>query len=435
MMVEHSAQIKSQPVGTFEASTGSSMDRVVTAPPKPWWRGRVAIVIYAVTTVAAILWFLLPEQGSTDVEKEDIEIGEIQRAPFDDYLPVRAQVVPAVTTLVGLLSGGQVAERLVEDGDLVLKGQPLARISNPDLVLQVLTQEAQIANQLGGIAGQNLDIQRSRVDRAGQVDAAEYDTIKAQRELNIREQLREQGFVSEAGVKGYREEAAYQRKRLAQLRSGTRTEAAITANQSAQLDATRTRLQSSLQAVRASLDALTIRAPRSGRLTNFDLQPGQTLKPGDPVGQVDSEGEWKLEADVDEYYLGRVKVGQEAMASDGARLVVSKVLSTVTNGRFRVELEFKARPDQELNRGQALDVRITLGASKEGVVAPVGGWLKNGGNSVFVIDEDGNHARRRLIQIGRRNPRQVEVLSGPAPGARIITSDLSEVKGDVINIR
>ncbi len=435
MMTEGSAQIKSLPSTPIEASPGSGMDRLVSTPKKPWWRTRQAFAAYGVVAVAILLWQALPAQGSTDVAGDDIQTGEVQRAPFDDYLPVRAKVVPAVTTLVGLLSGGQVAERFVEDGDLVTEGQPLARIANPDLELQVLTQEAQIASQLGGVAGQNLGIQRSRIDRAGQVAAAEYDLIQAQRELNIREQLREQGFVSEAGVKGYREEVQYQRKRLSQLRSGSAAEAGITADQSAQLNSTRRRLQSTLEAVRGSLDALTIRAPRAGRLTNFDLQPGQTLEPGDPAGQVDSEGEWKLEADVDEYYLGRVEIGQSATASDGTQLVVSKVLPTVTEGRFRVELTFETLPDQRLNRGQALDVQITLGASQQAVIAPVGGWLNKGGNSVFVLDEDGDHARRMPIEIGRRNPRQVEIISGPQPGDRIITSDLPQVEGDIINIR
>ena len=201
------------------------------------------------------------------------------------------------------------------------------------------------------------------------------------------------------------------------------------------LDATRARLQNNLAAVRGSLDALTVRAPMAGRLTNFTLQPGQTLKPGDPAGQVDSEGDWKLEADVDEYYLGRVQVGQRASTSSGAALTVAKVLPTVTNGRFRVELTFDAAPTQALNRGQTLDVRITLGAATPALVAPVGGWLTDGGTSAFVLDTDGTHARRVPVRIGRRNPRQVEILGGLQAGQRIVTSNLAQVKGDTVNIQ
>ena len=132
---------------------------------------------------------------------------------------------------------------------------------------------------------------------------------------------------------------------------------------------------------------------------------------------------------------GRVEVGQKATTSDGATLTVSKVLPTVTDGRFRVELTFEKMPRQSLNRGQTLDVRITLGAAKPALIAPTGGWLTEGGSAAFVIDPDGKHARRVSVTLGRRNPRQVEILSGLQPGQRIVTSNLARVKGDTINIR
>jgi len=414
---------------------GAGMDRKIEKKKAPWWRDRRLLIALAVIAIAVVGWRAIPASGSTNVDANEIQTGEVTRASFDDYLPVRARVVPATTTLVGVMSGGQVEELFVQDGALVTKGQPLARLANPDLELTVLSQEAQIASQLGGVAGENLGIQRSQVDRTGQVAAAEYDLVRARRELDIRQQLHDKGFVSDAGVKSYQEEVDYQTQRLAQLRRGRAAEAGITATQGKMLDATRARLQSNLSAVRGSLDALTIRAPMAGRLTNFTLQPGQTLAPGDPAGQVDSEGDWKLEADVDEYYLGRVEVGQKATTSDGARLTVSKVLPTVTDGRFRVELTFQQLPEQPLNRGQTLDVRITLGAAKPALIAPVGAWLSEGGSSVFVIDPDGNHARRVSVTLGRRNPRQVEILSGLEPGQRIVTSNLARVKGDTINLR
>jgi len=410
------------------------MDRRIERRPTPWWRHRATLIAVALVVAAALAWWFLPASGSTDIAATDIETGAVAHAPFADYLPVRATVAPRVTTLVGVLAGGQVETLSVQDGAMVAAGQPLATLANPTLKLDVLTREAQIASQLGGLAGENLGIERNRLDRAGQIAQANYDLIKARRELGIRQQLHDQGFVADAGVKSFAEEAAYQEKRLAQLRSGGAAEARITATQGRRLNDTRGRLESNLSAVRAGLDALVIRAPVGGRLTNFTIQPGQTLKPGDPAGQVDSEGSWKLEADVDEYFLGRVAVGQAASAGD-LRLTVSKVLPAVKDGRFRVELIFDRAP-AGLNRGQTLDIRITLGSTAPALVAPVGGWLESGGgSSVFVIDADGGHARRRAVKTGRRNPEQVEILSGLRVGDRIVTINTASVKGDIINIR
>ncbi|MHC9420154.1 efflux RND transporter periplasmic adaptor subunit [Sphingomonas citri] len=404
--------------------------------PKRWWRQRGVLIVVAVALVALAAWWMLPAAGSTDVSARDVDTGEVTRAAFDDYVPVRATVAPRLTTLLGVLSGGQVEKLLAQDGAMVVEGQPLATLANPTLKLDVLTREAQIASQLGGIASEGMGIERNRLDRAAQVSQAEYDLIKARRDLGIRQQLHDRGFLSDAGVKSFEEEAAYQERRLAQLRYGRATEARITSTQSARLEETQRRLAGNLSAVRAGLSTLTVRAPAGGRLTNFTLQPGQTLKPGDPAGQVDSEGSWKLEADVDEFFLGRVAVGQKARTADGVLLTVSKVLPAVKEGRFRVELTFDRAPPAGLNRGQTLDLRITLGAASNAVVAPVGGWLEaGGGNSAFVLDADGAHARRRAVRTGRRNPEQIEIVSGLNPGERIVTSNTSSVKGDILNIR
>lgn len=412
-----------------------AMDRAIAPRRVPWWRHPVLLAALAVFGCALAIWQILPESGSTDVNAADIAIGTVEMAAFDDYLPVRAAVAPAVTTLVGVMSGGQVEALLVRDGEMVSAGQPLAQLANPELRLQVITQEAQIASQLGAVAGENLNIARSRADRSAQLSQARYDFVQAKREHDIRSPLHARGFISDAGMQRYAAELEFHRKRVAELEAGMQAEARFTASQGAMLETTRSRLQGTLGALRASLDGLTIRAPASGRLTNFTLQPGQTLAPGDAAGQVDSEARWKLVADVDEFYLGRLSPGQEARSADGARLTVERVLPTVSNGRFRVELAFSDGAGQRLNRGQTLDARITLGAARQALVAPVGGWLSESGTSAFVVDEGGRHARRRAVRIGRRNPRQVEILSGLARGERIVTSDLSQVKGDIVNIR
>ncbi len=421
--------------GASGTISGAAMDRRVAKRSRSRnWRW-IAIGI-GVLAFIVVVWRLIPASGSTDIAAADVETGTVSRAPFADYLPVRATVAPAVTTFVGALSGGQVEKLLVQDGSMVTASQALARLANPSLKLDVLTREATIASQLGSVSGDDLALERSRLDRATQTASANYDFIKAKRDLSVQQQLHDQGFVSDAGVASYDEAAAYQRKRLAQLKSGESSEDKIAATQAGRLADTRARLSGNLAAVEASLDALVIRAPVGGRLTNFTIQPGQNLKAGDPAGQVDSEGSWKLVADVDEYYLGRVAVGQKAIGDGNVGLVVTKVLPAVTDGRFRVELGFQGKPPAGLNRGQTLDIRITLGATQSALVAPVGGWLDSGGgSSAFVLDSGGHHAERRAIRVGRRNPEQAEILSGLAPGDRIVTTNTATIKGNTLNIR
>ncbi|MCJ2189060.1 efflux RND transporter periplasmic adaptor subunit [Novosphingobium beihaiensis] len=423
------------PLSESKAQTGKSMDRRIDKPHRTRRRRWIAGGL-CVLAIALLAWRLIPAAGSTDIDADGIETGTVVRAPFADYLPVRAIVAPAVTTFVGVVAGGQVEKLLVQDGAQVAAGQPLATLANPTLKLEVLTRQANITGQLGALSGDELALERNRLDLRNQTATASYDLLKAERELAVRQQLHSKGFLSDAGVKSYQEEAKYQRARLAQMKAGEARESHTASLQAARLADTRKRLASSLAAVEAQLGALTLRAPVAGRLTDFTLQPGQSLKAGEQAGQIDSEGNWKLTADVDEYYLNRVRAGQPGTSSEGLKLAVSKVLPAVTDGHFRIELTFRGKPPKDLNRGQSVDTRVTLGATRKAVIAPAGGWLDSGGGtSVFVLDADGRHARRRAVRTGRRNPEQVEVLSGLKPGERIVLSNTASIKGDILNIR
>ena len=315
---------------------------------------------------------------------------------------------------------------LVLDGAEVGAGEALATLRNPQLQLDVSSKEAEIAGRLGDASAQLLTLERNRLDSEKEVSETNYNLLKARHDLDIRQQLHNQGFASDAEVKTFAAEAAYYENRLQTLKAGQGREGGIAKAQAAQIGQTDKRLRANLGVVGASLDALIVRAPAQGRLTDFALQPGQSLKPGDVLGQIDSEGAYKLDADVDEFYLGRVAPGQAASAElDGRQtsLIVSRVLPRVTGGRFRVELSFVDKPPTALRRGQAIDIRITLGDTRPALVAPNGAWLEAGGGSyAFVVAAGGRRATRRTIAVGRRNPEQVEITAGLRPGERIVTS-------------
>ena len=414
-----------KPVLPAAATRADAMDRLL--PKSPWKARRIWIIgAVAVIAMAVLALWLLPPPGSVTVKAADVEIAAARIAPFQDYLPVRAEVAPLHSMFLGAVSGGQVDQVLVQDGVQVIAGEALATLSNPQLKLDVTSKEAEIAGRLGDVSAQSLSLERNRLDAQKEVSDTNYNLLKAEHDLDIRQRLHDQGFVSDAEVKTFATEAAYYKGRLDTLKGGAAREEAIARAQAAQITQTDQRLRGNLSVVEGSLDALVVRAPVAGRLTDFTLQPGQSLKPGDAMGQIDSEGAYKLTADVDEFYLGRVAPGQKAAADlDGRTLMltVSRVLPQVTNGRFRAELTFDGPISATLRRGEAIDLRITLGDTRPGLVAPNGAWLEgSGGAYAFVIDNGGRRANRRTITVGRRNPEQVEITSGLRAGERIVTS-------------
>ena len=386
------------------------------------------IALAAVVTVGLGVLSLsrLPPPASLTVKASDLQVAAVSQAPFQDYLPVRGAVAPLHTTFVTAIAGGQVEKVLVLDGSEVPTGAALATLSNPQLKLDVTSKEADIAGKLGDVSAQSLGLEKNRLDAQGQASQASFDLLKAEHDYDVRKQLHDKGIVSDAELKTYADTANYDRTRLAQLKTGQSQQAALAAVQGAEIARTNAGLRQSLGVVHTSLDALTIRAPVAGRLTNFQLQAGQSLKAGDMEGQIDSEGAYKLTADVDEYYLGRVQPGEAASADLGGgdiALVVSRVLPQVTDGRFRVELTFKGAAPATLRRGESADIRVTLGATRSALILPNAGWLEgSGGASVFVLAPNGRRADRRPVGVGRRNPEQVEVTSGLRPGERVVVS-------------
>ena len=96
----------------------------------------------------------------------------------------------------------------------------------------------------------------------------------------------------------------------------------------------------------------------------------------------------------------------------------------VRASQFEVDLKFIGDAPPDIRRGQTLQLRLILGDTTERAVLLANGPFFNdtGGAWVFVMDPGGKVARRRPVQLGRRNPNTIEVESGLVPGDRVIVS-------------
>ena len=226
-----------------------------------------------------------------------------------------------------------------------------------------------------------------------------------------------------------KDDLRYQQERLAILKQSISQTEALQSSQLQQLRAASSSLNSSMGIARNSLGQLNIRAPVTGQLSGFDIQLGQSLQQGERIGQIDSAGADKLQADVDEFYLGRVAIGQTATADVSGktyRLKVAKVYPQVRNGQFQIDLVFDGAEPASVQRGQTVQAKLTLGDSSRALLIPNGAFFSDtGGSWIFVVDRSGNGATKRQVQLGRRNSDYIEVLGGLKPGDQVITSSYS----------
>jgi HlyD family secretion protein len=236
----------------------------------------------------------------------------------------------------------------------------------------------------------------------------------------------DKGFIAGKAFRDSQDEYLANRKRADVLRRSQTINQRLQTSQLAQLRASNASLSGSLDIARATLDALNLRAPVGGQITAFSIQVGQSLNRGERLGQIDSAGRNKLVAQVDEFYLGRVEPGQIATADWGGknyRLKVAKIYPQVRNGTFEVDLQFIGAEPPELQRGQTLQTRLTLGDPAPALLIPNGAFYnETGGSWVFVVTPDGSEAIKRQVRLGRRNADFIEVLEGLEPGEKVLTS-------------
>lgn len=411
-----------------EPITGGAMDRVVE-------RKRIDRRLVVGGTAAAVIlsillfWLFAPRADSVTVARDRLAIATVQSGTFDDFLPLRGRVTPLVTVYLDAVEGGRVDKKLVEDGAHVVAGQPLAVLSNAELQLSTLEKQAEVEQQLNNMRSQELALTQTRNNNLRDLNQAQTDLAKARRLYDLQKPLAEKGFVASKTFNDTKDDLAYETHRLEILKQSVAQSEALQSSQLAQLQSAASSLNSSMGIARANLGQLNIRAPVTGELSGFDIQLGQSLQQGQRIGQIDSAGGNKLQADVDEYYLGRVRVGQTATADvDGKtfRLKVAKVYPQVRNGQFQIDLVFDGPAPASVQRGQTVQTKLALGDPARALLIPNGAFFNDtGGTWVFVVDRGDGSATKRQVQLGRRNADFIEVLSGLSPGERVITSSYS----------
>jgi HlyD family secretion protein len=405
--------------------TGSGMDRTVETRRLPQ-RTKIAIGVAIALCAALAFWFYAPRGGSQTIAADRLTISQVRTGTFEDFIPLRARVTPLLTVYLDAIEGGRVEKVIAEDGASLAKGEMIVVLSNAELQLSTLARQTEVEQQINNMRSQELALAQTRLANERSILEAGLATTKARRQYELEQPLAQRGFVSGKQFKDTSDEYLYEQKRMAAVQRSQATDERLQGSQLAQQRASAASMQSSLKLARANLDALNLRAPVGGQLSGFSIQVGQSLQRGERIGQIDSPGRNKLMAGVDEFYLGRVQLGQKASVDWGGKTFaakVTKIYPQVQNGQFQVDLQFLGTEPVNIQRGQTLQAKLTLGDPAPARLIPAGAFYnETGGNWVFVVSPDGKSAVKRQVRLGRRNPDSIEVLEGLDPGEQVITS-------------
>jgi len=412
--------------------SGQSMDRVV-AKKMPLGR-MLAYGVGAVVAALFIYWLvgMLLGGRSLSVNSQRIFVSDVTVGTFEDFIPLRGRLVPRSTVYLDAIEGGRVEEVLIEDGTLVQAGDPIALLSNTNLQLEVLGREAAVTEQLNNMRTIELQLEQNRLAHKRNLVEIDYQIVRLNRSIERQRELAAKELVSQSTVDELQDELNYYMSRREVTLESQETDTRMQTQQLQQLREAGTQLQTGLTFASKNLDDLNVRAPVSGKLSGFNIEVGQSIVRGGRLGQIDDPDGYKLNVQIDEFYLGRVDLQQVATAESGRNnydIRVTKIYPQVNNGQFDVDMVFEEDP-VGLRRGQTMQVKLTLGDNADAVLIPNGSFYQEtGGNWIFVVSADGSEAVKRTVRLGRRNTDFIEVLDGLEPGEKVITSPYTSYVG------
>ncbi|MFC4722796.1 efflux RND transporter periplasmic adaptor subunit [Geojedonia litorea] len=369
-----------------------------------------------------------------NVERERLSINTAQTGVFQENIPVNGIVLPITTIYLDAIEGGRVDEKYVEDGAIMKKGDPILRLSNTDLELSLVNQETSVYNLLTQMQISQNAARQNTINKLNQFTDVENSLIEAERIYNLNKRLFEKDAIGRQELIKSQNDYNYQKERMQLAKQILQQDSVATKQEQNQIQSSYQRTQNALELMRRKVADLVVKAPVDGQLTSLDAEIGQSKNKGERLGQIDVLSGFKVRVDIDEHYISRIYAGQRGSFVFNNKqyfLIIKKVYTQVSNGRFQVDMEFESEVPEGIRRGQTLQIRVALSEEKQALLIPKGGFFQQtGGNWIFKVSEDGSYAYKIDISLGSQNTEFYEVLSGLEQGDKVITSGYDNY-GDV----
>ena len=370
---------------------------------------------------------LSPSVSTYRTEKDKLSIAQVSQGKFDDYITINGNVAPIATIYMDAYEGGRVTEKLIEEGATVKKGDIILKLENINLYEQILNSESNLALKQNDLRSTRLNFDSRQVEGRRSLATASTDLQRLKRNYEQNEALFKEELISREEYQLSKENYELSKKQYEIVKSQTETDDELRKTSLTGLDADLSRMQKTLGMVYQRLDHLNVRAPADGQLGFLDAEIGQNITQGQRIGQVNVLTDYKIEADIDEHYIDRVKRDLVAVLERNGTaypLRLRKVYPEVRSGRFRVDLVFTDAKPETIRTGQSYNIKLQLGESSDALLLPKGSFFTStGGQWIFVVAPGGDEAIRRPIRVGKQNSRYYEVLEGLDAGEEVITSN------------
>ncbi len=384
------------------------------------------IVFGLIIIVLFYMAFFTDRTSTYKVEKDKLIIETVIEDQFNDYITVPGTVEPISIIFLDAQEGGRVEEILIEEGSMVKKGDIILRLSNPDLYLNILDSEAQLAEKENFLRNTQVTMEQERISIKRELISLKYDIERKERIYRQNSVLIKDSLISREEFIRSREDLDMALSSRELFLERERQDSIFRSVQVETLKANLENMRRNLALVRQRVENLNVKATVDGQLGLLVPEIGQSISRGANMGQINVLTSYKVTAQIDEHYIDRVRTQLTATIDrQGSmfNLVVRRVYPEVRNGTFEIDMVFADSMPDNIRTGQTYYTSLQLGQPKVSVMVPIGGFFQEtGGQWIFVLDPSESFASKRNISVGRKNPKYYEVLEGLQPGEKVIVS-------------
>src|SRR6478736_2485502 len=285
----------------------------------------------------------LENPTKTNTKSKEIGVQELSPRKFDHYIQTQGKIDAEDNILVSAKSAGVITQVFVREGDQVSKGQTLAQIDNTMIL-------------------RSIEELKSGLEMATTV-------------YNRQKNLWDQKIGTEVQYLQAKNNKESLERRLASLNEQN--------------------------------DMTKIKAPISGVVDAVDVKAGQNIAPGMPAVRVVNNSDLRLNANVSEAYVSKIKKGDKVIVTlpDLNKDIEAKVTFVGRNinqlsRTFAMEADLPSSPDLRPNMSAV--IKVVYESYPSAITVPVNVVQDINGEKVIYVTEakgDLTIARKRVVEV------------------------------------
>jgi multidrug resistance efflux pump len=392
---------------------------------KPWlFMGLGVLVLVGVTVGLSRLRAAAPT-----VERSGVWLDTVKRGPMLRQVKGAGTLVPERIRWLTADTAGRVERIHVRPGTVVEPGTMLLELSNPDVQLQALEAERQLASAEAELIALRTNMETQRISQEAAIATLQAEATNAESQAEATMALLDRSFVPKLEVQQVKGKASemttrlsLERQRLSVLQSSTREQLAA---QAGQIE----RLKAVARFRRTQVESMQVKAGEPGVLSELPLELGQWVTPGTVLAKVVQPQRLKAELRIAETQARDIQLGQRAEVDTRNGVVegvVARIAPSASQGTVRVEVTLTG----ELPKGARPDLTVegTVELERLGNVLSVGrpaGAQPNAAVALFKLVSGSDEAVRVPVQLGRGSVNSIEVVQGLAEGDQVVLSDMT----------